>query len=255
MSIKVRRSLIWGGVVSFAAAFAGSHPAHAGVVDLRRIVPIQGDAAAGAQKSAVCAACHGADGAPTAPLFPRLSGQRPDYLYHRLVAFHSADPKSPYYSTSAMTPLAAQLSDRDMRDLAVYFASQSPKAAPAQISSPDSAATVASPAAPSSATPEATRGQQIFLAGNSSRGIPPCQGCHGPDANGSRIRSGQYAVYPALRGQSGPFVVSRLKSFRDGLPADTSSALIMGGVAHNLDDDSIESLAAWLSSLTPERSF
>jgi cytochrome c553 len=240
MSIITCHGLIWRGVVSFAAVLSCSHPAYAaGFVDLRRIEPIQGDATAGSQKAGVCAACHGADGAPTAPLFPRLSGQRPDYLYHRLVGFHSADPKSPYYSTSPMTPQAAQLSDRDMRNLAEFYASQAPKAAPVP------------PPAPGPATAALTRGQQIFLTGDPSRGIPPCQGCHGADANGSRPNSAQYSAYPLLRGQSGPFLMSRLKSFRDGLPADTSNALIMGGVARNLDDDSIESLAAWLSSLTP----
>jgi cytochrome c553 len=259
----MRDVILWA-MLSLSAALARVSSADgAGFLDLRRIQPIQGDVATGSQKSAVCAACHGADGAPTAPLFPRLSGQRANYLYYRLVAFHSADPKSPYYSASPMTPLAAQLSDRDMRDLAVYFASQPPKAAPATApAGPAGASSSSAPASPSqpgagaaqgAATPGA-RGQQIFLAGDPSRGIPPCQGCHGADAKGARSRSSQYAAYPSLRGQSGPYLVSRLKSFRDGLPDNTSNALIMGGVARNLDDDSIESLASWLSSLDPQRS-
>jgi cytochrome c553 len=54
-------------------------------IDLRRIEPVHGDVAAGASKAAVCHACHGV-GAPVAPTFPRLAGQRADYLYHRLVS-------------------------------------------------------------------------------------------------------------------------------------------------------------------------
>ena len=221
-----------GGILSLNPADLAPH-----FVDLRRIEPIHGDAASGSQKAAACYACHGANGAPTAPLFPRLSGQRPEYLYHRLVSFHLADPKDTYYSASPMTPLAAHLTDQDMRDLAIYFATQPPQAV----------AATASETAPD-------RGKEIFLAGEPSRGIPPCRGCHGTDANGSRVRLGQYAAYPSLRGQSAPYLIARLKSYRDGLPHDTSNALIMGGVARNLDDQSIEALAAWLSSLTPARS-
>jgi len=244
---KKIRNVILCGVLTLTATLArGTSDQRAGFVDLRRIQPIQGDTASGSQKAQVCAACHGADGAPTAPIFPRLSGQRPNYLYHRLVAFHTADPKSPYYSASPMTPLAAALNDRDMRNLAAYFAAQAPKAAPAGAPEPDTA---------HGAADATSRGQQIFMTGDPSLGIPPCQGCHGPDANGSRVKSGQYIAYPSLRGQSGPFLVSRLKNFRDGLPNNTSTSLIMGGVARNLDDDSIASLAAWLSSLSPEPSF
>src|SRR5208283_2414243 len=87
--------------------------------------PIHGDVAAGARKAAVCHVCHGV-GASVAPTFPRLAGQRPDYLYHRLVSFKAAGPKDPYYSQSPMSSQAANLSDADMRDLAAYYAVQTP---------------------------------------------------------------------------------------------------------------------------------
>ena len=41
----------------------------------------------------------------------------------------------------------------------------------------------------------------LFLAGDPARGIPPCQGCHGAEARGPSISTGQYAAYPSLRGQ------------------------------------------------------
>jgi cytochrome c553 len=202
--------------------------------DLRRLEPVHGDPAAGAQKVTACFACHGANGAPIAPTFPRLAGQRLDYLYHRLVSFRHGDPKDPYYGKSPMTPLAANLSDTDMRDMAAYFAQQSPQVANAV-----------------PILPGAQEGASLFLHGDPARGVPPCQGCHGPDANGPLTRSGQLAAYPSLRGQSGPYLVSRLTSFRDGLPTDTSNAFIMAGIAHTLDDQSIQALGAYLSSLTP----
>jgi len=205
--------------------------------DLRRIEPIHGDAAAGAQKATVCFACHGANGVSIAPTFPRLAGQRADYLYHRLVSFNHADPKDPYYSKSPMTALAAKLSDDDMRDLATYFATQVPQAT-------DVAA----------AASASGRGEFLYRSGDPSHGVPPCQGCHGDEAEGVHAPGVQYAAYPALRGQYAPYIIARLTSFRQGLPHDSSNDMIMSGVARTLDDDAMQAIAAWLSSLTPEKS-
>jgi cytochrome c553 len=205
--------------------------------DLRRIQPIHGDAAAGAQKAQVCLACHGANGVSVAPTFPRLAGQRADYLYHRLVSFKRADPKDTYYSKSPMTAIAAALSDEDARNLATYFSAQLPQATDV-------------PTPPASAE----RGAALFYAGDPSHGVPPCQGCHGAAASGVTNRASQYAAYPSLRGQYGPYVIARLTSFRAALPHDSSNDFIMAGVAQTLDDDSIQGLAAWLSSLTPTKS-
>lgn len=88
--------------------------------DLRQIKQIHGDPAAGQKKATICFACHGANGTPIAATFPRLAGQREDYLYHRLLSFKHASPKDPYYSVSAMTPNVAPLSDADMRNLAAF---------------------------------------------------------------------------------------------------------------------------------------
>jgi cytochrome c553 len=228
------------GVVGLAAALLSAGNAEADesrYTDLRRIEPIHGDVVAGARKAAVCHACHGV-GAPVAPTFPRLAGQRPDYLYHRLVSFKTARPKDPYYSQSPMRSQVANLTDADMRDLAVYFAAQAPTA-------PNAAAVPAAAAA---------KGETLFLAGDPVRGIPPCQGCHGADAGGTSIVTGQYAAYPSLRGQYSMYLVARLTSFHNNLPHDTTNDFIMGSVASTLDNDSIQAIAAWLSSLTPSRS-
>jgi cytochrome c553 len=203
--------------------------------DLRQIEPIRGDVAAGLKKAAVCFACHGAGGMSIAPTFPRLAGQRADYLYQRLLSFKRAAPKDPYYSVSPMTPNVAHLSDADMRDLASYFASQTPPA------------TAAAP-------PATGKGEALFLTGDPQRGIPPCQGCHGADAGGPSNSTAQYAAYPSLRGQYAPYLIARLTSFHKNLPHDTSNDFIMGGVAQTLDDESIQAIAAWLSSLPPNRS-
>ena len=95
------------------------------------------------------------------------------------------------------------------------------------------------------------KGEALYLAGDPARGIPPCQGCHGADAGGPSISTGQYAVYPSLRGQYAPYLIARLTSFHKNLPHDTTNDFVMGGVAQTLDDESIQAIAAWLSSLTP----
>jgi cytochrome c553 len=84
-------------VFADALAFASNAGlARTRYVDLRRIEPVNSDAAAGAKKATVCLACHGANGVSVAPNFPRLTVQRPDYLYHRLLSFKRANPKDPY---------------------------------------------------------------------------------------------------------------------------------------------------------------
>ena len=78
-----------------------------------------GDPAKGKAKSAVCAACHGADGNSVAPTFPRLAGQHEDYLLKALHDYKSGARKNPI-----MGGQAANLSEEDMADLAAYFSSQ-----------------------------------------------------------------------------------------------------------------------------------
>jgi cytochrome c553 len=78
-----------------------------------------GDAARGKEKSAACAACHGADGNSQAPDFPKIAGQHEDYLYHTLVDYKSGKRKN-----AIMQGQVANLSKEDLADIAAYFARQ-----------------------------------------------------------------------------------------------------------------------------------
>jgi cytochrome c553 len=78
-----------------------------------------GDAEAGKTKAAVCAACHGPEGNKPLPATPRLAGQHYDYLVHSLKDYKTGERKDPI-----MAPMAANLSEQDMEDLAAYFSEQ-----------------------------------------------------------------------------------------------------------------------------------
>ena len=80
---------------------------------------VAADAAAGKEKSQMCAACHGPDGnTPMMPEFPRLAGQPADYLEKALRDYKKGARKNPM-----MLPMAQGLSKQDIKDLAAYYAS------------------------------------------------------------------------------------------------------------------------------------
>ena len=79
----------------------------------------KGDAAAGKQKAAACAACHGADGNKTLDnTYPKLAGQYPDYLLKALKEY-----KSGKRVNAVMAGQVQALTDADMANLAVYYGS------------------------------------------------------------------------------------------------------------------------------------
>jgi len=80
----------------------------------------KGDAAAGASRAKPCAACHGTDGNATQDAqYPRLSGQYADYIARALHEYQNGDRKN-----LIMAGMAKPLSDKDIDDIAAYYASQ-----------------------------------------------------------------------------------------------------------------------------------
>lgn len=80
---------------------------------------LAGDPRAGESKAEACVACHGMDGNSAAPGFPRIGGQYESYLLHSLRGYKSGDRPN-----AVMAGIVAELSDRDLRDLAAYYAAQ-----------------------------------------------------------------------------------------------------------------------------------
>ncbi len=96
-----------------AAYFAGEAELSAGE-------PVRtGRAAAGAEKVAVCTACHGANGVSPAPNWPVLAGQHEDYLVHAITAYRDGGRKDP-----VMMGQAVSLTDQDIADIAAFYAAQ-----------------------------------------------------------------------------------------------------------------------------------
>jgi cytochrome c553 len=87
-----------------------------------------GDAAAGKQKTVMCAGCHGIPGYKTAyPSVynvPKLGGQHAGYIVKALQGYKSGERSHP-----TMRAIAADLSDKDMADLAAYYAAENTRTA------------------------------------------------------------------------------------------------------------------------------
>ena len=74
------------------------------------------DLVAGEAKfTAVCAACHGADGNSGTPAYPKLAQQHPEYLLKQLQEYKAGKRKN-----SIMQGFAATLSDDDMKNVAYW---------------------------------------------------------------------------------------------------------------------------------------
>jgi cytochrome c553 len=87
-----------------------------------------GDAARGREKTQMCAGCHGIEGWRTAfpevYRVPRIGGQHEAYLAKALQAYKTGERSHP-----SMRAIASSLSDRDIADLAAYYARSDVKTA------------------------------------------------------------------------------------------------------------------------------
>jgi len=87
-----------------------------------------GDPIAGKNKTSMCAGCHGIPGYktvfPEVYSVPKLGGQHAAYIVKALQEYKAGNRAHP-----TMRAIAAGLSDKDMADLAAYYASDATKAA------------------------------------------------------------------------------------------------------------------------------
>lgn len=75
------------------------------------------------QNVPACFSCHGANGEGVAPGFPALAGQKGDYLFAQLAAWHAGERKNS--PQALMDGIARSMSPQDMRSVADYLGSLS----------------------------------------------------------------------------------------------------------------------------------
>jgi len=184
-----------------------------------------GDAASGKDMTAVCSACHGADGNSAAPTFPKLAGQGEKYLLKQLMDIRDGARPIP--------TMAGQLdgkSDQDLADIAAFYASQSPSGSQAD---PDLVAL----------------GEQVYRGGVAKRNVPACTACHSPTGKGNAP-----AGFPALAGQHADYIATQLKAYRKGYEDESGrtndgDTKIMRTVAFGLSDGEIEAVSSYAAGL------
>jgi len=182
----------------------------------------EGDASAGQVKSAICGACHGADGNSVVPSWPKLAGQHADYLVRQVTLIKSGARTVP-----EMVGIVTSMSDQDSRDIAAWFSSQTNNGG------------VADPSL-------VALGQRIYQAGNVESGVPACMSCHGPAGEGNPL-----AGYPALAGQHAMYTSKMLTGFRAGglWGDDDRPSVVMSGAAARLGNEEIEAVASYIQGL------
>jgi cytochrome c553 len=181
-----------------------------------RLVSVMADAKAretasqaGRRAAFLCVHCHGENGTSSLDHVPNLAGQNPVYLLNQIDKFGDGRRKDEF-----MSGLVKVLKPEDRFNMAVFYASQSIKAAPGK-----------------DARLEQAGGKHFARA---------CVGCHGAQARGSK-------EVARLAGQQPGYVKAALNGYRQGsgLRADPR----MTGVAKKLSDPEIAALAAYLSTL------
>jgi cytochrome c553 len=105
MTILLRATVFVAFVTTLAPAFAFAADVTAGQAKVQQ----------------VCQACHGLDGNSQAADYPKLGGQYPDYIAKALRDYKSGARKNPI-----MAGFAATLTDKDIDNVAAYYASQPP---------------------------------------------------------------------------------------------------------------------------------
>ncbi len=189
-------------------------------IGLTGVAHAAGDAAAGKGKTAVCGACHGADGNSAIANFPKLAGQNEKYLIKQL-----NDIKSGKRPVVEMTGLLDALSEQDIADISAYFAKQNGTVGHA-------------------AKDLVEQGQQIYRAGIADKGVAACTACHSPTGGGNA-----QAGFPAIGGQHAAYTEKQLMTFRKG-ERNNDPQQMMQDVAGKLSDAEIKAVASYIQGLS-----
>lgn len=176
------------------------------------------------QRLQACTACHGAQGGASRDGFvPRIAGKPAGYLEQQLLNFR--DGRRPHRS---MAVLLENLDADYLREIAAYFAAQTPPQAPA-------------PAAPPLRAEAAHRAEQLLRQGDPARQLPACTACHG-----ARLSGVQPGV-PGLLGLPADYLLAQLGAWREG-KRQARAPDCMAQIAQRLTESEVGLLAQWLAA-------
>ena len=206
------------------APVAGAEPSSAVAFDVATVKllaaadPASGEAIA---KESKCAKCHGDAGVSDDPEDVNIAGMSVSYIYKQLKDYQDKkrDDKDMYKKTR-------NLDEKQMADLAAWFASQVP----------------APVAADRNTDPAVLR---LVFHGDPTRLLKACASCHGRDGRG-----GQFD-HPALAGQYPEYFIYTLTEFKE---EDRTNDIYsrMRHVAAALTEEEIEALAGYYATAVPE---
>lgn len=172
-----------------------------------------------------CTQCHGMDGAGNSSgAFPRLTDQSAWYLYKSL-----RDYAAGLRPNEIMGPIARQLGEQQMQNVAAYYASV--ERAPRY-------------AAPPVDLPTAQIGGAIAAIGVPERQVPACSNCHAAAATAGN------PVYPTLNGQYAPYLQHQLRLWKAGR-RDGDPMNIMETIAKRMTDEQIRAVSLYYASVPP----
>ncbi|MEJ1158701.1 c-type cytochrome [Prosthecomicrobium sp. N25] len=180
------------------------------------------------QGQPACVQCHGMDGAADASGgVPRIGGQSGWYLYKTL-----GDYASGLRRNDVMTPVARALGETERASVAAWYAAVAP------------ATGAGHPAAAAAPADLLQTGGALAAAGDPTRGVAACAGCHGPNG------IGMAPVSPALAGQPAAYLAAQLRAWKEG--RRSGDALdVMKQVSTALSEDQIRAVAAYYAAIAP----
>lgn len=178
----------------------------------------EGAVGRGATLALNCTMCHGAQGMSVSDA-PNLAGQYPEVIVKQL-----HDYKSGKRQSSIMQALAANLSDRDISDLAAYYA-YLPKARTAPTTYDETLPALVRVGAP-------------------LRNIAPCIACHG--------QVDQKYGAPWLEGMPKSYLVQQLSAFANGTRHNDAEEQ-MRAMARSMTSKEIDEVAAFYAGKAPAR--
>ena len=204
------------------------------------ILHAEGNINAGKEKAAACASCHGDDGNSMVSTFPKLAQQHSSYLIKQLQAFKDGTRKDPM-----MSPMAMGLTDKDMIDIAAYYAEQKISANELPVLDDDEDEKPAADKTGGSNAIETliAQGSDLYRNGDLTREVSACIACHGPFGEGNKP-----AAFPVLKSQHADYLIKTLTDFKSGARSNNPENM-MHMIAKKMTDEEIKAVSYRISMM------